>query len=417
VEGDVVATITARLKALEIKILTTGRYSDGGNLYLVVDEGGSKRWVFLYRWHGKQIEAGGGSISKVTLKQARDWASEGRAMLRERPPRNPKTVWQQQRRATTTVPTFAEMAETFFAGQSWRSPITHKQYRSMVDRFCRSIAGKPVNEITTADLIDIIKNMNKVAPTNSWELRRVVERTLDTAQVLGHIDPDRANPARWKGHLSLLLPHRAERTHLPATPYADLPAFMTILRANWQKPDLSWHVPTLALTFLILTAARSAEVRGARWSEIDLKTRIWLIPKERMKSYRSHLVPLSDGAIEVIKIMQPLRMNDYVFPAAWGKNGNPITTMGAHTMGKVLRALECPGTVHGFRSSFRDWAGNETNTPREVCEVALAHLVGNATERSYKRTHEVEKHRQLMTAWNQYLSTRSADVIPLRPAG
>jgi integrase len=406
---------TYRLTALKIqKLDKPGYHADGGGLYLVVRDGGSKSWVFIYRWHGKRTEAGGGSLNDVTLKQARDWAAEGRALLRERPPRDPKTVWRQQRAGAT--PTFAEMVEEFFAGQSWRSPVTRKQNINMFARYCQVINSKPVNEVTAADIVAVIKNMNKTAPTRALELRNLIERTLNTAQVLGHIDPDKANPARWKGHLSLLLPHRTEREHLAATPYADLPAFMKMLRGQWQNPDGSWYMPALALTFLILTAARSSEVRGALWDEIDFKTRLWSIPKERMKSFRAHLVPLSDGAVEVLEAVRSLRFNDFVFPAAWGKNGNLLPLMGPTTLTKVMRDLECPGTVHGFRSSFRDWAGNKTDFPREVCEVALAHLVGNATERSYKREHEIEKHRALMAAWDRYLSTRPAEVIPLRPA-
>jgi integrase len=399
---------TERLTWLQIKALDEpGRYSDGGNLYVVVHPGGTKTWAFLYRWrgertkagHGKQIEAGGGSINDVSLKKARAWAAEGRAMLSERPSRNPVKVWQDGRKSLT--PTFSKMADEFFTSKSrgWRSSIHRAQVKRMLQRDCKPLADKPVDAITTDNVVQTVEAKLKTAPVSALRLRGYIEQVLARAQALGHIDQDRRNVALWRTHLDQVLPKRPPKTHFRALPYAELPAFMTELRALRQESGLTHYVAAFALELCILTATRANETLRAQWSEIDLAQRIWTLLSHRMKSGRPHQVPLSDGAVAVLDAMQRIRVGEFVFPGI--KIHQPI---GPKRFGRVLRLLiERNGTTHGFRSSFRDWAGNETAFPREVCEEALAHAVGDETERSYRRSLALEKHRALLQAWDDYL--------------
>jgi integrase len=401
---------TERLTPWKIRALREpGRYADGGNLYAVVRPSGAKTWSLLYRWHGKPTEVGGGSCRDVKLATARAWAAEGRAMLHERPPRNPKVVWKAQKRASRT-PTFAAMAEEYLDSKSrqWRSRKHKSQVRAVLQRNCQPIANKPVNEITASDVLQTIKAVLKRAPVTALRLRGRIEQVLAAAQALGHIDPDRRNPAVWRGHLDQLLPKRPRVEHLRTLPYAELRQFMTELRALRRDANGAYCITAYALEFAILTAARSGEVRLARWSEIDERQRLWSLPAGRMKANRPHQVPLSDGALAILKAMQAVRSSEWVFP---GNGANPI---GDKRFGRLLQRLQRTCTSHGFRSAFRDWAGNETSFDRETCEAALAHAVGDQTERSYRRGHALEKHRALLQAWSNYLADKPADVVALR---
>jgi integrase len=389
---------TKRLTPLAIKALKApGRYADGGNLYVSVRDSGAKHWVFLYRWHGKPTEAGGGSIRDVSLQQARAWAADGRAMLAERPPRNPKLVWKEGKRST--VPTFAAMAKDYFESKSqqWRSAIHKRQVKTMLQVDCKPIADKLVNEITTDDVVRTVKAKQQAAPVTAIRLRGYIEQVLSAAQALGHIDHDRRNVATWRGHLDRLLPARPLVTHYAALPYAELPAFMTRLRALREDTTNSYYLASFGLEFSILCATRSTETMKARWSEIDLTRRIWTLLPHRMKSGRQHQVPLSDGAMAVLGEMRKIRVGEFVFPRDAHK---PI---GSKRFERLLEHLKCDYTTHGMRSCFRDWAGNETQHDRATCEEALSHVVGDETERAYRRSHALEKHRQLLEAWSNYL--------------
>lgn len=399
-----------RLTPWQVQALTkVGRHADGGNLFLVVRPSGARSWVFLFRWHGKPTEAGGGPCSSVSLKQARAWAAEGRAMLHENPPRNPKVVWKQLREATQ-VPTFAQMAEQYLDGKprQWRSRRHRAQVHALLHRDCKPIANRPVNEIDTGDVLLVLKAVLKRAPSLAARLRGCVEQVLAAAQALGHIDPNQRNPASWRGHLDQLLPARFPAEHYPALPYSELPDFMAELRAQRRTVDGAYCLEAFALEFSILCAARPGEACGARWSEIDLPQRLWTVPAARMKSHRPHQVPLSDGAVEVLSALQGLRCSEFVFSADGRK---PIVTK---RFERLLQRLQRPCTAHGFRSAFRDWAGNETSHSREVCEAALAHIVGNETERAYRRSRPLAKHRALLQAWDNYLAARPAEIIALR---
>ena len=235
-----------------------------------------------------------------------------------------------------------------------------------------------------------------------------VESVLDAARARGLIAPNEANPARWRGHLAHLLPKRQKlsRGHHRAMAYQDVPEFVLKLRAREA-------VAALALEFLILTASRTNEVLGARWEELDFASRVWTLPRQRMKGGREHRVPLSDRAIEILRVTSKARIGELVFPSL--KSGRPLSGM---AMEMLLRRMRVNGpTIHGFRSSFRDWAGDRTQFPRELAEAALAHVAGDETERAYRRGDALERRRALMEAWSDFCDMESKGIVlPLRAA-
>jgi integrase len=230
------------------------------------------------------------------------------------------------------------------------------------------------------------------APETWSRLRGRIEAVLDAARARSFIGRNEANPARWRGHLDKLLPKRAKLTrgHHAAMPYADVPPFVAELR---QRPATAAR----ALEFCILTAARSGEALSARWHEIDLDQQVWTIPPTRTKAAREHRVPLSERAAAILREMEALRSGDYVFPGQ--RPGRPLSGMAFEML---LRCAKSPYTAHGFRSSFRDWAGNETHFPRELAEHALAHVIGDTAEQAYRRSDALARRRELMDAWAQF---------------
>jgi integrase len=235
-------------------------------------------------------------------------------------------------------------------------------------------------------------------------VRGRIERVLDAAKAKGLRSGE--NPARWRGHLNNLLPKRQKlpRGHHAAMPFADVPAFVADLRQREA-------VAALALEFTILTAGRSGEILGARWAEVDREAKVWTIPAERMKSGREHRVPLTARALEILDTVEKVRSSDFVFPGR--RRGRPLSPM---SMTLLLRRMNVTNaTVHGFRSAFRDWCGERTTFPREIAEAALAHVVGDPTERAYRRSDALEKRRKLMEAWAGFLSAPKANgtVVPL----
>lgn len=397
------------LNKLSARAVTTitkaGRHGDGGGLYLVVDTSGAKRWAFLYRREGRLREMGLGGLNSVTLARARELATTARAQLQAGvDPIAAKTI------AVASKPTFGEVADDFVTDMApeFRNAKHLAQWKMTLTTYAGPLRPKRVDEVTTADILDVLKPLWSQKPETASRLRGRIERVLDAAKAKGHRSGE--NPALWRGHLDKLLPKRQKLTrgHHAAMPYAAVPAFVRQLR---DRPALSAR----ALEFTILTAARSGETYLATWKEFDLKAAIWTVPKERMKAQREHRVPLSPRAVQILKELALLGTdpNAFVFPGQ--KKERPLSGL---AMEMTLRRMKVDVTVHGFRSSFRDWCGEATEFPREVAEAALAHVVGDETERAYRRGDALEKRRKLMVAWADYCEppTRAA-VAPAVAAG
>jgi integrase len=263
-----------------------------------------------------------------------------------------------------------------------------------LETYATPVWSMPIDEVDTAAVLSVLQPIWQAKPETASRLRGRIEAVLDFAKAHGQREGE--NPARWRGHLDKLLPKRQKLTrgHHAAMPYRDVPAFLVSLR---QREAIA----AMALEFLILTAARSGEVLGARWPEIDFEAKVWTVPAARMKGGREHRVPLSGRALAILERLAEVRTNDWVFPgqrAGAGHSGMALEM--------ILRRMKVEGaTVHGFRSAFRDWCGEETSFPREVAEAALAHVAGDATERAYRRGDALEKRRKLMGAWAQYLQS------------
>jgi len=373
-------------------IATPGRYSDGGGLYLVVGSGQSRKWVFRFKWHGRLIDMGLGSAATVTLAKARERAAEARTQLSDG--LNPLEA----RRALEEVPTFGDMADRFIADMEpqWRNDKHRAQWKTTLLVDAEKLRPMRVNAIETSDVLSVLKPIWAQKPETASRLRGRIERVLDAAKAKGFRKGE--NPARWRGHLDHLLPKRQKLTrgHHAALPFEDVPAFIADLRDRHATA-------ALALEFAILTAARSGEARGATWAEIDLKFKVWTVPASRMKAGREHRVPLSASALSVLdkaKVLSGGNPEAVIFPGL--KAGSTLSDAAFNALFIRMGIDRGKITPHGFRSSFRDWAGEVSSFPREVAEAALAHTVGDQTERAYRRGDALEKRRELMDAWARF---------------
>jgi integrase len=392
-----------RLTARKVETAKPGKYGDGAGLQLAVASSGAKKWVLRFLWQGKAREMGLGSYPEVGLAEAREKAIAARRLARTGI--DPIAERKQDRR----VPTFGELADEVVAEQSkgFRNEKHKAQWAMTLREYAAPLRLMPIDTITTEDVLGVLKPIWSTKAETASRLRGRVERVLNAAKAKGYRSGE--NPAAWRGHLENLLPKRQKLTrgHHAALPYADVPAFVAKLR----KRDA---VAALALEFAILTAARSGEVLGARWREIDFDARTWTIEPERMKAAREHRVPLSKRSVAILDKMNEARTGDHVFPGS--VRGRPLSVM---AMDMVLRRMGERVTVHGFRSSFRDWAGNETPFPRELAEHALAHVMGDKAEQAYRRSDALEKRRKLMDTWGAYCEPRTASdamVVLLRRA-
>lgn len=401
--------VLGKLNARSVATLTKpGRHSDGGNLYLSVSDGGARRWVFMYVLHGRQREMGLGPVRDVTLAKARDLAAEARKHLTDG--RDPIVERSSKRAAQRPVPTFADVADDLYATLSptWKNAKHRWQWENALKVQAKPLRSLPVDQIGIDDILGILKPVWREKPETASRLRNRVERVLDAAKAKGHRSGD--NPARWRGNLDHLLSKRERLTrgHHRALPIDSIPDFVTELRA---RPATAAR----ALEFTILTASRTAEVIGARFNEIDAAAKLWRVPAERMKMGRPHEVPLSARALELIeemKLGREIVPTDPIFHGPRVKD--PLSNM---SMAMLCRRMKVDATPHGFRSTFRDWAGDRTNFPRDVVEHALAHLVGDETERAYRRSAALEKRRKLMDAWARFAAPRPAsNVIRLSTA-
>lgn len=390
-----------RLKAKQVETLGSGRHADGGGLYLDRDERGRSRWLFMWTRNGKRREMGLGPAGRdgVPLAEARERAAKARDVVRQ----GGDPI--EARKAAAAVPdrvwSFGEVADDFVTGLSpqWRNDKHRAQWKMTLKTYAAPLRNLPVAQVDTAAVLGVLQPIWQAKPETASRLRGRIERVLDAAKARGLRSGE--NPARWRGHMDHLLPKRQKLTrgHHAALPHDAVPAFMAELR-NREA------VAALALEFLILTAARSGEVLGARWEEVDLEAKVWTVPAARMKTGRVHRVPLPSRAIEVLETVKLLAVRSDIsrlpiFPNQAG--AKPLSSM---ALAMLLRRMKADCTVHGFRSSFRDWAGEVSTFPREIAEAALAHTVGDATERAYRRGDALEKRRKLMEAWAGYLKAR-----------
>jgi integrase len=394
--GTVGAGMAGKLTARKVETAKPGKYSDGNNLYLIVSPTGSRKWVLRFTWRGRAKEMGLGSASTVLLADARDKATAARRKVAQG--LNPI----EERRRDNGIPTFGEMAdsvrETLVAG--FRNEKHKAQWKMTLETYAAPLRGKPVDTIVTDDVLAILKPIWMTKSETALRLRGRIEKVLDAAKANGFRQGE--NPARWRGHLDHLLPKRPKlsRGHHAAMPYEELAKFIAKLR---ERNALAAQ----ALELCILTAARSGEILGMRWDEVDLGKKLWIIPAERMKAGREHRVPLSSRAISILQKLEKIKLGEFVFPGQ--VRHKPLSNM---AMEMVLRRMKLQNvTVHGFRSSFRDWAGNATNFPRELAETALAHVIGDKAEQAYRRSDAIEKRRKLMEAWANHCEPRAGSTV------
>jgi integrase len=396
--------ILHRLGPTDLRRAKPGMYGDGGGLWLQITKGAAghanRSWIFRYGRNGRRREMGLGPVHITGLKDAREKAAELRKQVYEGhdPIEQRNAERAVHAAATARAVSFDECATAYAKAHrpKW-TPKHALQWSVSLAKHASPVFGKlPVQEVDTALVVKALEKIWHAKPETASRTRQRIEAVLDWATVRGYRTGE--NPARWNGYLQKLLPSRRELSpteHFAALPYRDVPDLMATLRQHS-------GVREQALEFLILTASRSAEARMARWAEIDTAAKVWTIPGERMKSGKPHRVPLSPRALAIIEQMQGVRRNEYVFPGAQRES------LTEHPMRDLLKRWGLATTVHGLRSSFRDWCREQTSYPREVAEHALAHTVGDQTERAYARGDLLEPRRRLMTAWADYCG---------RPAG
>ncbi len=379
------------LSVQKVKSAGPGRHGDGRGLFLYVKQSGARSWVLRYQVQGRRRDLGLGSFPDVTLAMARDRAGEARRMIAEG--EDPISKKHQ-----TRPKTFEEAARELIESKrpGWKSAKHAAQWTSTLKTYAFPKLGRiQVAKIQTSDVIAALSPIWSEKPETANRVRQRIESVMDFASAMGIRTGD--NPARWRGHLENLLPRpnkvRAVRHH-PALPHADIDHFMEALS---QRKG----VATRALAFTILTAARSGETRLATWAEIDLDTRSWTVPAHRMKAAKEHRVPLTLAAIA---LLGKQRGGDALLFESETKLEKPISNM---SMTSVLRRMgQNDVTVHGFRSTFRDWAGETTGFPREVIEAALAHGIKDKAEAAYARSDLYDKRRKLMEAWSDRVFAR-----------
>lgn len=402
------------LTPLAVKNTKPGRHADGGGLHLLVKDSGARSWVYRFMLAGKSRDVGLGPAGADGLSLASARAARDALRLKVRSGVDPLEERQKEAAAARAAAqaamvagiTFKAVAEAYIAANegSWRNDKHRAQWRSTLASYVFPVIGDlPVADVDTAHVLKIIEPLWSGKAETASRIRGRIETILDAAKARGYRQGE--NPARWRGHIAQILPARTmlARGHHKAMPYSDIPEFVAALRKREA-------VAALALEFTILTAARSGEVIGATWDEVDLVKAVWIIPPARIKAGKEHRVPLSPRAVEILKETQQLG-GRWLFPAT--KSG-PLSSM---AMAMLLRRMKADVTVHGFRSGFRDWSAECTGYAHEVCEMALAHVVGNKTEAAYRRGDLFEKRRRLMADWASYCGNGGAvgaTVSPIR---
>ncbi len=410
---------------MAVRTAKPGRHGDGGGLYLFVRSPEARFWLFRYVRKGRMREAGLGPAAgrdAVSLADARTKAAEMRKLhksgidplaQREADAAQRKAAEQQ---AAAEAVTFNSVSDFYISAHAagWRNAKHQAQWRATLETYCAPVFGSlPVGQIETGHVMQALDPIWREKPETATRVRGRIEAVLDFATTRGWRSGD--NPARWRGHLANLLPARAKVArveHHPALPWREMAGFMVELAS---REDDS--VAAMALRFTILTAARSGETLGARWSEVAMAEAVWTVPGERMKAGREHRVPLSDAALAVLREAEKLRTSaadGFVFPGQ--RTGKALSNM---SMAMLLRRMKRDDlSVHGFRSTFRDWCAEATAFDRETAEGALAHTVRDKVEAAYRRGDLFEKRRKLMEAWARYCATPAAaagtDVVAIR---
>jgi integrase len=405
------AQTIGRLSAVKVaKVKEPGYYADGGNLYFRVAPTGGRGWIFRFALAGRTRDMGLGAYPDISLATARDLAEKYRALVKQGvdPIERRRADLAAQRVESAKNLTFDECSQAYIDSHEagWRNAKHRAQWSSTLNRYASPVFGKlPVAAIDTGLVMRVLKPIWRKKTETASRLRGRIESVLDWARVHGYRSGE--NPARWKGNLDHLLPAKSKVRpvqHHPALPYSEIPAFMAEIR---ECPDGAAR----ALEFTILTAARTNETIGATRAEIDPRENAWNVPGARTKSGRDHRVPLSKRALSLLTPTSSNAKHAFIFEGR--QPGSSLSNMA------MLKLLERMGrsdlTVHGFRSTFRDWAAERTNFPNEVVEMALAHAVEDKTEAAYRRGDLFEKRRRLMEQWAEYCAIAPAGkVVPLR---
>jgi integrase len=403
--------IINRLTALAVsRIAKAGYTGDGGGLYLQVTTPNSKSWIFRYSMHGRRREMGLGPYPAIGLAEARELAAKARALAKSgTDPITARSEAEAERRLSSSrAITFKTGMELFLKTNKagWRNDKHKAQWSSSLERYAIPTIGKL--SIATVGITEITRILEPIwadKVETASRLRGRLERILDWARVRGYRTGD--NPARWRGNLDKILPARRKVSkvrHHAAVPIDELPAV-------YQRLECSRGVASLALRFIILTAARASEVTGARWDEIDIPGRVWTVPAHRIKSSRVHRVPLSKQAIVLVQQAEDAKCSPLVFPSPI-----PGKALSLTSLSKALAAAHGGNaTTHGFRSTFRDWASERTNFPREVAEMALAHVIGDKVEAAYRRGDLFAKRSAMMERWAEFATSpiRTRNVVSL----
>jgi integrase len=388
-----------------------GRHNDGGGLYFRVIGKGKAYFVFRYRLAGRERETSLGPYPELGLEEAR----QKHAALRKQV-KVDKIDPLADRRSSKTIqpsgkPTFGQCADARIAAHegSWRSSKHARQWSSTLTVHAAAIRDVAVDQITTEHVLAVLRPIWNVTPETASRLRARIEVVLASAQVAGHIDPDKPNPARWKGWLDHMLANPKKvgkpRGHHAAMPYTSVPAFM----AKLAEID---SIAARALMITILTVGRTSEVLGMTFGEINFDTATWVVPKERMKMGKEHAVPLSDPALAILRAQEAVGRgsNPYVFA------GRPMKPLSGMSMSMLLRRMKINATVHGMRSAARSWMADNA-VPFELAEACLAHTVGNAVVQAYQRSSMLERRRPIMAAWANYVTGQADDnVVPFKQA-
>jgi integrase len=394
-------TVNRKLSSRQVETLGPGTYADGEGLYLMVSPSGARRWAFRYMSNGRSHEMGLGTANRGNLALARDKAAEAQRVRFSG--QDPIGL----RRAVRAVPTFGQAADGTLRDRlpGYRNPKHRQQWENTLRTYAAPLWSKRVDQITSSDVAAVLKPIWYAKPETASRLRGRIEKVLDGAKARGEREGE--NPAIWRGNLDHLLgPQPDSDRHHAALPYQYLPAFFAELRERE-------GIGALALQVCILTALRTDEVLKAEWSEIDLDRKVWVIPRARTKTKKIDFeVPLSDGALALLKVLETIRTSNFVFPAPSGER--PMSNAAMSAVLKRMKAVgegsprwfdarqKRPITVHGFRSTFRDWAAAETRWDDTLLEECLNHVVGSKVRRSYAREPNLKARAEIMQAFADF---------------